>query len=115
MFVSMTVIEDELARFVQNYADDRGSLLELLRFLGKHPYTRFSRAAIILALKKQGILVDRGLKYLIANGVVSTETENKIQLYSLKTSDDVGNWALALVALDWRQWQSVLRNVVYAE
>jgi hypothetical protein len=112
MFASVAAIEDELAKCVQNYADDRCNLLELLRFFGKHPYTRFSRAAIVLALKNQGIFVERGLKYLVENGIVTTETENKIQLYSLTSSEHVQNWALEIVRLDWRQWQSVLRKIL---
>lgn len=113
MFASVVAIEDKLAKCVQNYADDRCSLLELLRFLGKHPYTRFSRAAIVLALRNQGVFVERGLKYLIENGIVGVETDNKIQLYSLTSDEPLRNWALDLVQLDWCQWQSVLRQVAW--
>ena len=115
MFASVVAIEDKLAKCVQSYADDRCSLLELLRFLGKHPYTRFSRAAIILAFKNQGMSVERCLRYLIEREVVSVETENKIQLYSLTCSEPQRNWALELVRLDWCQWQSVLRQIAWTE
>jgi DNA-binding transcriptional ArsR family regulator len=111
MFASVVDVEGKLAKCVQNYADDRCSLLELLRFLGKHPYTRFSRAAIVLALRNQGVFVERGLKYLVDNGIVTFEEEKKIQLYSLTGSEPMRNWALELVRLDWCQWQSVLRQI----
>jgi len=115
MFASVVAIEDQLAKCVQNYADDRCSLLELLRFLGKHPYTRFSRAAIVLALRNQGVFVERGLRYLIELGIVTVETENQMQLYSLTSTEPLRNWALELVRLDWCQWQSVLRQVVLTD
>ena len=115
MFASVVAIEDQLARCVQNYADDRCNLLELLRFLGKHPYTRFSRAAVVLALKNQGVLVERGLKYLVDKGIVTVQNENKIELYSLTCDEPVRNWALELVRLDWCQWQSVLRQIAWTE
>jgi hypothetical protein len=115
MFASVTAIEDELAKCVQNYADDRCSLLELLRFLGKHPFTRFSRAAVVIALRNQGVFVERGLKYLVASGIVATETEKEIQLFSLSSNAPVRDWALELGRLDWCQWQSVMRNLVSVE
>jgi hypothetical protein len=111
MFTSVVDVEGKLARCVQNYGDDRCSLLELLRFLGKHPYTRFSRSAIVLALRNQGVFVERGLKYLFDIGIVSFEKEQNIQLYSLASSEPVRNWALELVRLDWCQWQAVLRQI----
>ena len=115
MFTSIVAIENELSKCVRNYTDDRYSLLELLRFLGKHPFTRFSRAAIVLALKNQGVFVERGLRYLVENGIVAQEIENKIQLYSLTSNENVQNWALEMVKLDWCQWQSVLRQITYID
>jgi hypothetical protein len=115
MFASVTAIEDELAKCVHNYADDRCSLLELLRFLGKHPYTRFSRAAVVMGLRNQGVFVERGLKYLVAGGIVTTETEKEIQFFSLTSNEPVRDWALKLGSLDWCQWQSLMRNLVSVE
>jgi hypothetical protein len=111
MFASVADVEGKLAKCVQDYADDRCSLLELLRFLGKHPYTRFSRSAIVLALRNQGVLVGRGLRYLVDNGIVTFEEEQKIELYSLTSREPMRNWALELVRLDWCQWQAVLRQI----
>jgi hypothetical protein len=112
MFASVAAVEDKLAKCVQNYADDRCNLLELLRFLGKHPYTRFSRAAIVLGLRNQGVFVERGLKYLVESGIVTVEIDNnRIQLYSLTSNEPMRDAVFELVRLDWCQWQSVLRQM----
>jgi len=111
MIASVVAIEERLSQYIRNYADDRRCLVELLRFLGKHPYTRFSRSAVVHALKNQRVYVERSLKYLIANGVVSWASENKIHLYSLTEDGPDRNWALDLARLDWCQWQVVLRQV----
>jgi hypothetical protein len=111
MPAAVVAIDGELARCVGGYAYNRRCLLELLRFIGKHPYTRFSRLAIVHALKNQGVLVEMGLKYLVDTGLVITETENNIRLYSLTRAELTRNWALELVRLDWYQWQSLLRQI----
>ncbi len=115
MFTSDIEIEEQLGKYTENYNDDRCSLLELIRFLGKHPYTRFSRAAIVLAFRHQSVFVERGLKYLVSNGIVTLETENKINLYSLTSCEEIRNWALQLVKLDWIQWQTILRKAILQE
>lgn len=113
MFTSDVEIEEQLVKYTENYSDDRSSLLELIRFLGKHPYTRYSRAAIVLAFRHQSIFVERGLKYLVAKGIVTQETENKIDLYSLTSCEEIKNWVFQLVKMDWCQWQSVLRKEIH--
>jgi hypothetical protein len=115
MFTSNTAVEEQLSKYAESYNEDRGSLLELIRFLGKHPYTRFSSAAIVLAFRHQRVFVERGLKYLVEKGIVTQEMENKIKLYSLTSCEDIRNWALELVKMDWFQWQSVLRKTFLPE
>ncbi len=112
MLASNIDIREQLEKYTENYQDDRCALLELIRFLGKHPYTRFSRAAIVLAFRHQSVLVERGLKYLVANGIVTLEIENKINLYSLTSCEEIRSWALQLVSLDWIQWQNILRKAI---
>jgi hypothetical protein len=111
MFASVVVVEDKLAQYIKDYADDRRCLLELLRFLGKHPFTRFSRLAVVHALKHQGILVGRELKYLVDQELVTEEVENSIHLFSLTPTEQTQKWAHELGQLDWCQWQSLLRQV----
>jgi hypothetical protein len=111
MFASVNVVEEQLTRYIKDYADDQCCLLELLRFLGKHPFTRFSQLAIVHALKNQGVLVSRGLKYLIENELVTEEIENSIHLFSLTTTEQGQSWTLELGQMDWYQWQSLLKRV----
>jgi len=111
MFAPFTVVEKQLTRYIEDYTDDRICLLELMRFLGKHPFTRFSRLAIIHALKNQNVLVSRGLKYLVEKELVTEEIENSIHLFSLATTEQTKDFTLELGQLDWCQWQSLLRQV----
>jgi hypothetical protein len=111
MFASIVVVEKQLTRYIENYTDDWHCLLELLRFLGKHPFTRFSQLAIVHALENQGVLVSRGLKYLVENELVTEEVENSIHLFSLATTEQTQTWTLEIGQLDWCQWQSLLRKV----
>ncbi len=112
MFASIVVMEEQLTRYIKDYADDRYCLLELLRFLGKHPFTRFSRLAIVHAFKNQSVLVSRGLKYLVDKELVTEEVENSIHLFSLTMTEQTRTWALELGQLDWNQWQSLIRQVI---
>jgi hypothetical protein len=111
MFASVVAIEGGLAECIQNYSDDRCCLLELLRFFGKHPHTRYSRCAVVQALKNEGIFAERGLKYLAGKGLVSMEIENTIRLYSLTREEPMRSWVLDLLRYDWYHWQSLVRQV----
>ncbi len=111
MFTSVAVIEDQLSKCLADYNDDRCSLLELLRYFSKHPYTRFSRAAVIHGLRNQGVFVERGLKYLTENRMVTIETENGIKLYSLNSNDSAFSWAQQLGKLDCYEWHSILKQI----
>ena len=115
MLASIVTIEEKLIQSVQDYADDRRCLLELFRFLGKHPYTRFSRMAVVHALKNQGVLAERGLKYLVDKRLVTVEVENNIKLFSLTMTEQTRTLAFEMGRLDWCQWQSVLRQVSSTE
>lgn len=111
MFASVVAIEEKLAESIQNYADDRCCLLELLRFFGKHPYTRFGHDAVIQALRAQGIFAERGLKYIVDRGIVVAVQENRIRLYSLASEEPMRSWALDLGRLDLFHWQLLVRRV----
>jgi hypothetical protein len=111
MFAPVVVVEIQLIQYIEDYTDDRRCLLELIRFLGKHPFTRFSRLAIIHALKDQSILVSRGLTYLVEKELVTEEVENSIHLFSLATTENTRTFTNELSQLDWCQWQSLLRQV----
>jgi hypothetical protein len=111
MFASVLTIEGKLAECIQDYGDDRCCLLELLRFFGKHPHTRYSRCAVVQALKNEGVFAERGLRFLVDKGLVSSEVENTIRLYTLTQAEPMRSWALDLSRCDWYHWQLLVRQV----
>lgn len=112
MTASTVVIEEKLSEYVRSYQDDRCCLMEMLRFLGKHPNTRFSRRALVHALKSERHrVVERGLKYLTDSGVASSDSEKGILLYALAKTGPMRDWALNLARVDWHQWQTLLKEV----
>ena len=115
MFASVVALEGKIAECIQHYDEDRGCLLELLRFFGKHPHTRYSRCAVVQTMRSEGVFAERGLKYLVDQGLVSAETENAIRLYSLTKVEPMRGLALDLVTCDWNRWQLLLRQVCEPE
>lgn len=111
MAISEITLQEELSQFIREYAGDQYCLVELLRFLGRHPNTRFSRLVIIHALNSRKLYTERALKHLASNGVVRTCTENNVPLYSLTEAEPRRNWALDLAKLDWYQWQLLLKQI----
>jgi hypothetical protein len=111
MTTSITIIEGKITQLIKEYSDDGYCLLELLRFLGRHPHTRFSRLVIIHALNSQRLYTERAIRYLVNKGVVRIYTENNVLFYSLTEADDLRDLALNLAGLDWYQWQALLRQV----
>jgi len=107
MATSEIAIEERLRQFINGYADDH-CCLELLRFFGKHPYTRFGPLASIHALNGQMLSTERALKRLIDNGVVKAFAENNVPCYSLTEEEPLRSMVLSLAELNWRQWQPVL-------
>jgi hypothetical protein len=111
MTASITTVEGKVTQLIKEYSDDGYCLLELLRFMGRHPHTRFSRLVIIHALNSQRLYTERAIRYLANKGVVRTHIENNVLFYSLTEANDLRDLALNLAALDWYQWQALLRQV----
>ena len=114
MISSEIALPEELSQFIIGYADDQYCLVELLRFLGRHPNTRFSRLVILHALNSRKLYTERALKHLASNGVVRTYVENNVPLYSLTEEEPQRNWALDLAKFDWYQWRSLLKQIYTA-
>ena len=107
MITSEIAIEEKLCQFIKEYADDQ-YCLELVIFLGRHPCTRFSQLAIVHALDRRRLYIERALRRLISKGVVTTSIENNVPVYSLTENESLANPVLALAKLDWYQWQRLL-------
>ena len=97
------------AQIIKKYADDH-YCLELLRFFGTYPSTRFSELAVIHALndnsEKSRIL--SALGRLVIDGVVGTCIENGTHLYKLADDESVHDSVVHLAKTDWHQWQMML-------
>jgi len=112
MIVSEIAIAEKLYQFTKEYADGH-CCLELLRFFGGHPRTRFSQLAVVHALDVNGrrLYIEKVLRHLIDKGVIKTYTENNVRLYSLTEDESLRSLASALAKLDWRQWQLMVRQI----
>jgi len=112
MTVSEINIAEKLSQFIKEYADDH-CCLELLRFFGGHPNTRFSRLVVVHALNSNPgkLYTKRALRRLADKGVVRTYIENNVPLYSLTEDESLCSLASDLAKLDWCQWQLVLQQL----
>ncbi len=111
MHTSEATMDAKLANLVNGYQDDHCGLLELLRWLAKHPHTRFSRLAMSRVLNDRRVFTERALRYLIGKEVVQAHSENGIRVFSLTTEESLLNWVLDLGRMDWSQWNLMLRQV----
>jgi len=84
--ISQIAVKEKLHELVKEYADDQ-YCQEVLRFLGRHPYTRFSRLAIVHALNGYRWCTERALNHLTHAGVVRKYVENGVTLYSLSVDE----------------------------
>lgn len=110
MAITTIAIGKQLGQFVDEYIGDQHCLLELLRFLGRHPLTRFSRLAIIHALDAGRPQTERALNYLVGNGVVRVTVENGLPVYTLTEKDSLSHQVLELAGLNWNEWKSLLEE-----
>ncbi len=112
MTTSGIALDEKLVVFIKEYADDQYCLLELLRFLGRHPNTRYSRLVIVHAMNSRKLYTERAIRYLVAKGVLRAHVaENTAPSYSLTEEEPLRSIALDLARFDWCQWQMVLRQV----
>jgi len=86
--------------------------LELMRFFGVHPNSRFSKLAIIHAVDENGrhLEVERALAQLTSEGVLKTDNSNGTSFYLLSHEEAVMRRVLALARFDWLRWQWLLKT-----
>jgi predicted transcriptional regulator len=86
--------------------------LELLRFFGAHPNTRFNRLAVIQSLNENDSEYDieRALVQLINKGVIKASNENNTRFYSLTEDESGRKWVMELVKLEWHNCQLAFRK-----
>jgi hypothetical protein len=80
--ISQIAAKGRLPELVKGCADDQ-YCQEVLRFLGWHPHTRFSRLTIIHALNGYRWGTERALNQLTDAGLVKRSAENGVTLYLL--------------------------------
>jgi hypothetical protein len=93
---------------------DNRYYLELLRFFGAHPNTRFNRLAVIQSLNENDseYEIERALAQLISNGVIKASNENNTRFYSLTKDESRRKWVMELVKLEWHNCQLAFRKAV---
>ena len=98
------------AQIIEKYDDYY--CLELLRFFGTYPSTKFSELAVIHALNDNGekSRVRSAIGRLFIDGVVGTCIENGTHLYKLTDDESVHDSVVHLAKTDWHQWQMMLEN-----
>jgi hypothetical protein len=111
MTVAQITLAEKLCHFLKQYMDD-SYCLQLLRFFGGYPYTRFSEPVIVHAVNSNNgkSHTRRALRQLVDKGVVRMSTANDVLLYSLTEDESLRNLASDLAKLDWPQWQLVFRQ-----
>jgi len=84
--ISQIAVRDKLHKLIGEYAEYQ-YCQEVLRFLGRHPYTRFSRLTIVHALNGYRWGTEQALNHLTHAGVVRKYVENGVTLYSLSVDE----------------------------
>jgi len=108
--VRSVLTEEQLLRFLEQYAGDRLKT-ELLAFWGRHPNAKFTRSAISCALDCKKLDMDRALKDMVERGLVDMHKHNGVTFYSLTANEERRRVALELAALGWDQRRLMSRRV----
>ncbi|MDD4860079.1 MAG: hypothetical protein PHR56_07775 [Dehalococcoidales bacterium] len=104
------ITKDDLHRFLQNHGNSRIKR-ELLAFLGRHHSTRFAIFAICHSLGYHRVDVEEALTCMIVAGIVEKHHSLSTASYSLTTEDEKRRIVMALAALDWEQWQLLVKEI----
>ena len=108
MTIAEVSAQEKACGFVREFADDR-YCLRLLHFFGAHPYTRFSRLAVLHAQSMDSCksFLEKALRRLVGRGIIKECVENGFPLYSLTEDETLGSQVMELAKLDWSEWRVV--------
>ena len=112
MTTAGTALGDRLRNLTED-TNEKHNILELLRFFGRRPNTRFNRQAIIRTSNSTR-KTEKALKYLIDKGAVREYDESNILTYALTDEGWMHNLAKDLANLDWSQFNITLRQLLKA-
>jgi hypothetical protein len=110
METTKVLAEENLYRFLEEYGNNREKS-QLLAFWGMHPNARFTRYVICYGLDLSKLEADIALRALVDAGVVDTHKHNGLTLYSLTKNEEKRQLVMELAALEWGQWQLMLRRI----
>jgi hypothetical protein len=105
------ITENEIKDFMREFGDDSESQ-EMLRLLGRHPYTRFNRLALCDSLDMKPKDIDRTIDRLKARGVVQTIEGKATALYALADSGPWRDLITKTAALDYRQMVKIEARLI---
>ena len=98
--------EAEIREFIRQFADDP-QIQEMLLFLGRHPYTRFNKPALVDSLNMHPVAVDNTVKRLAEKGLVTKSQTNGNAVYSLTTAEPYHDLVKRTALLSPRQRQVI--------
>lgn len=93
----------EIQQFMRQFAGDYESR-EMLRLLGRHPFTRFNRLALADSLHMRLGDVDRAIDQLKEKGLLVTIENQPTALYALTGTAPWHDIVRKTAALDYRQF-----------
>lgn len=89
-------MQEELARIVTGYADNRNYLFELLYFWAWHPCAQLDRLAIVRLLENCERHLEAALSYLLDNQVLQRTSKNDVFFFLLTDAEPLRTQVLSL-------------------
>lgn len=97
-------------QIVQKFRGDN-YCLELLRFFGTYPVTRFSELAVIHAISDEDKSpIKNALGRLLLSGIVGVCITNGTHLYRLTDNKELHDSVVYLAKLEWQEWRKITEN-----
>ena len=88
--------------FLDTYGSTRAKQ-EVILFWALHPNTKFSRLAVLSAMERSRIEVERALTDMVKDGLLNVNSQNGLVTYSLTSNEDIRRMMALFSTLDWGQ------------